>query len=269
MSSSKLSRIIKVGAVDSHPLSITSYDFDIVFDEQSPREDLPESTGFVPLFLGGSSPRVAPDPVPPPVEETVVSPPDLPGMVVLSEEELQSRVNEVFQNGLEEGRRQAERGLANVFKSLRDGVAALNDLRSRVVKESEEDLLKLAVMIARKVIQQEITQSPRVLSRIVAAAVSECSDRDRVVIHLNPNDYAVVAADRQVFLGALGEEGQISLISDDAIGPGGCLVETATGTVDARIEAQLDELYRALLEERSTPVDAVLPTVGENLYAEA
>ena len=36
---------------------------------------------------------------------------------------------------------------------------------------------------------------------------------------------------------------------------GGCLVESATGTVDARIDSQLDEIYRILLEERSTPVE--------------
>jgi flagellar assembly protein FliH len=32
---------------------------------------------------------------------------------------------------------------------------------------------------------------------------------------------------------------------------GGCLVESSTGVIDARIEAQLDEIYRGLIEERS------------------
>lgn len=269
MSSSKLSRIIKSGTAVSPSLAITDYAFGTVFDERPLREDLPAASGFVPLALGGPQERLVTEPPPSPPEESAAVPPELPGMVVLAEDELQARVDEVFQNGLEEGRRQAERGLANVFKSLRDGVAALSDLRGRVVRESEEDLLKLAVMIARKVIQQELAQNPRILSRIVAAAVGACSERDRVVVHLNPNDYAMVATDRQAFLGALGEEGQLSLVPDDGIGPGGCLVETGTGTVDARIEAQLDELYRALLEERSTPVDLMLPAAEENPYAEA
>jgi flagellar assembly protein FliH len=31
---------------------------------------------------------------------------------------------------------------------------------------------------------------------------------------------------------------------------GGCMVESSTGVIDARIEAQLDEIYRGLVEER-------------------
>jgi flagellar assembly protein FliH len=188
--------------------------------------------------------------------------PSLEGMIVLSEEEFQAKVDELYRNGMEEGRRQAERGLANVFKSLRDGVSALTGLRSRVLKESEEDLLRLAVMVARKIVQQEIAQEPAILASIIAAAVGGCTERDRVVVRLNPGDHAVVAANRQTFLAGLGDDAPITLTPDDGVGPGGCLVETATGTVDARIESQLDEIYRTLLEERSVP-ETLLPALPE------
>ncbi|ANA39337.1 FliH/SctL family protein [Geobacter anodireducens] len=251
MSSSKASRIIKVDQLP--PQSIRSYSFGFIAAE-APSELPPEADGFVPCALGAPAPlpglllEEEPEPAP-------VVPFDLEGKVVLAEDELQSRVDEVFRNGMDEGRRQAERGLANVFKSLRDGVAALTGLRSRVMKESEEDLLRLAVMIARKIVQREVAQDPQVLAAIVAAAVGGCTERDRVVVRLNPDDYAQVSVNRQAFLEGLGEESAITLAPDETIGPGGCLVETATGTVDARIEAQLDEIYRSLLEERSAPVE--------------
>ncbi|RNC70713.1 MAG: flagellar assembly protein FliH [Desulfuromonadales bacterium] len=259
-SSRKLSRIIKSG--DAHPNAVRSFSFGQI-QGFAVEESVPTGAGgFVPCALGSESTGYHLSTMDAAVAEAPAMP-DLEGMVVMTEEELQARVDEVYRNGMDEGRRQAERGLANVFKSLRDGVTALTGLRSRVLKESEEDLLRLAVMIAGKVVQQEIRQEPRILAAIVAAAVGGCAERDRVVVRLNPDDYAVVAANRQAYLAGLGDETPITLTPDDGVGPGGCLVETATGTVDARIEAQLDEIYRALLEERSAPVEPPAPAQAE------
>ncbi|WP_298272632.1 FliH/SctL family protein [Geobacter sp.] len=255
MSSSRTARIIKAGRQESATVQGYSFSAIAAAPQLLPEERETDSgSGFVPFGLVGTPPGRG-LPAASGAEEPVAAVPDLEGMIILTEEELQAKIDEVYHNGMEEGRRQAERGLANVFKSLREGVAALTGLRQRVLKESEEDLLRLAVMIARKIVQQEIAQDPGVLASIIAAAVGGCAERDRVVVRLNPGDHAVVSANRQGFLAGLGEDAPITLASDDGVGPGGCLVETATGTVDARIEAQIDEIYRILLEERSAPVE--------------
>lgn len=262
-SSRRMSRIIKAGETAQH--APQGFTFGRLLAGDAPSQTPPPgASGFVPLSLGsGSAVLGLPDPA-----ASVAAPPgpamaSLEGMIVLSEEEFQAKVDELYRNGMDEGRRQAERGLANVFKSLRDGVSALTALRSRVLKESEEDLLKLSVMIARKIVQREIAQDPAILAAIIAAAVGGCAERDRVVVRLNPNDHAVVAANRQAFLAVLGDDAPITLTPDDGVGPGGCLVETATGTVDARIESQLDEIYRTLLEERSVPPETVPAAAAE------
>ncbi|WP_298431929.1 FliH/SctL family protein [Geobacter sp.] len=268
MSSSRTARIIKAGRQES--ATVQGYSFAAIAAAPPPfqeeQESDPAADGFVPFGLVGPPPGQGSVSAAIGGEETVAAIPDLEGMIVLTEEELQAKIDEVYCNGMEEGRRQAERGLANVFKSLREGVSALTGLRQRVLKESEEDLLRLAVMIARKIVQQEIAQDPGVLASIIAAAVGGCAERDRVVVRLNPGDHALVAANRQGFLAGLGEDAPITLAPDDGVGPGGCLVETITGTVDARIEAQIDEIYRTLLEERSTPVEATpVPAEPEQL----
>lgn len=261
-SSKRRSRIIKAGEASLH--TPQGFTFGRILAEASSQELPPGVSGFVPLSLGfAPGGEELPDPAASIAEDSDPPMPSLEGMIVLSEEDFQAKVDEIYRNGMDEGRRQAERGLANVFKSLRDGVSAVTGLRSRVFKESEEDILKLAVMVARKIVQQEITQDPVILASIIAAAVGGCTERDRVVVRLNPNDYAVVAANRQAFLAGLGDDVPITLTPDDGVGPGGCLVETATGTVDARIESQLDEIYRTLLEERSAPAEAASPAPVE------
>lgn len=262
-SSRRMSRIIKAGETAHH--APQGFTFGRLLAGDVPASDPPPvPSGFVPLALGSGSAALG---LPDPAASVAAAPepvmPSLEGMIVLSEEEFQAKVDELYRNGMDEGRRQAERGLANVFKSLRDGVTALTGLRSRVLKESEEDLLTLSVMIARKIVQREIAQDPAILAAIIAAAVGGCTERDRVVVRLNPGDYGVVAANRQTFLAGIGDETPITFAPDEGVGPGGCLVETATGTVDARIESQLDEIYRTLLEERSAPVETAAPAPAE------
>lgn len=261
-SSRRLSRIIKAGETSHHaPQGFTFGRFQADAPSQEPP---PGASGFVPLSLGSGSVGLGlPDPAASVAAVPEPAMPSLEGMIVLSEEEFQAKVDELYRNGMDEGRRQAERGLANVFKSLRDGVSALTGLRSRVLKESEEDLLKLSVMIARKIVQREIAQDPAILTSIIVAAVGGCTERDRVVVRLNPGDHGVVAANRQAFMAVLGDDAPITLTPDDGVGPGGCLVETVTGTVDARIESQLDEIYRTLLEERSVPAETAPAAAAE------
>jgi len=179
---------------------------------------------------------------------------DVPGLTV-SEDELNNRLDAEFTRGVEEGRRQAERGLSNVFKALRDGVSGLTGIKAKMLRESEDDLLKLTMLVAKKIIQQELIQHPEILANIVNAAVANITELDRVSVRLNPADYAVVNLNRQAYFSGPGDESHILLSPDESIEPGGCMVDTATGTVDARIETQLDEIYRQFTEKRSAATD--------------
>ena len=247
MSSSK---IIKQSALLGQ--MVCSFDYGALADGIAAAE-LGEDE-FVPLQIKECRPQAGAPVIPtaPHPEEE----PSEPEGELISHNELQQQLDEAFDRGLEEGRRQAERGLGNVFKALRDGVVAITGEREKVLRESEGDLLRLCIMVARKVIQHELATDPLILGKIVSAALESLVDLDRVTIRLNPADYAAVSANRQAYLAGVGEESQLVLAPDDTIEPGGCMVDTTTGTVDARIEVQLEEIFRQFTEQRSHPVEA-------------
>lgn len=186
---------------------------------------------------------------------------DIPeGMLAITEEELQRQLDDAYARGAEEGRQVAERGLAHVFRALRDGADSLVSLREKVLRESEGDLLKLSRLVAKKIILQEIRQDPAILANIVAATVSCCSEQDKITVRLSPEDYKAVMANRQKVAGDAGDAGRVFLTPDDSIKLGGCLVETPTGTVDARIDSQLDEVYTRCMEEGGIPQEIMIGT---------
>lgn len=197
--------------------------------------------GFKAVALGAREPE--PDESP---EEEELPPP--PPMIL--EEEALARIAEAREEGMREGKRQAEMELSSVAEALAQSLLQTQALRERVLCESEEDLLLLAVAIARKVVLAEISLHPEILARVVRGAVEALSEGDQVVVRLSRDDYRQ-AADCPEFAQLLQEKRRISLKADPALPPGGCLVETERGNIDAGLESQLDEILRRLLEQKN------------------
>lgn len=174
-----------------------------------------------------------------------------PPGVTMSEEELDRRLRESFNSGLQEGKNLAERGLVNVFRSLRSATEDVLALREKVLKDAEDDLLQLVVMIARKVILREITEDRSILVEVVRSATASLSDREEIIVHLNPDDLALVESGRDESLKRELSGPNMRLKADATVPTGNCQIDTEMGTIDARVEAQLEEIYRRMLEEKS------------------
>jgi flagellar assembly protein FliH len=197
-----------------------------------------EPNGFRAVRLGQEDQDLEPE------EEPYQPPPCIP------EEEALRRIQQAHADGVKQGEQQAEQALAKVSEALAQALLATGSLRTRLLHESEEDLLKLAVLIARTVVLRELSLDPGVLAGMVQGAVELASDGGEVVVRLNPEDYALMAP-RPEFAAVSGEKRRVTLKGDPAVPGAGCLVETVRGNIDAGLDAQLDEIYRRLFEEKS------------------
>lgn len=205
-----------------------------------------ELDGFIPIRYSDPAAVAPPQPEPEVVEEPE------PFRIALTEEELESKLSESFESGLQDGKKLAERGLLNVFNSLRAASEGLHSMRERVLRESEDELLKLVMLVARKVILQEVAQDNSILMSVIQAAVAKISERDEIVIHLNPDDYIFVTSHRADYFREELMTERVRFKPDPVLLAGCCQVDTEMGMIDASFDAQLEEIYRHMLEERST-----------------
>jgi len=248
-----LSRVIKSGNCGERPVAAYSFDN---FQSRPVQGFHGGGNGFMPFFAEGGSPPPADD-----VQESFADTSfaegvdESSGMLMISEEELDNRIQEAYARGVEEERKQADEDLAGICSALTAAVSIVSKLRERIVKESEEELLKLSFMVAKKIIRQEIKQDRQIMTLMVGEALREFPEHHDIVLCLHPEDYKVISSNRELFLSGVGEERLITLKSDEAMTLGGCVVESSAGIIDARIEAQLDEIYRNLIEERSILYD--------------
>jgi flagellar assembly protein FliH len=243
------SRVIKTG--NSEDRSISDFCFNI-FQRKPYPVFQGGKDGFLPFPLDGALMSQEDDRIASDVEVQVDERLNIaPGMILMSEEDLENRIHNAFTRGVEEERKQADEDLAGICSALTGAISIVSRLREKIIKESEEELLKLSFMVAKKIIRQEIKHDRHILTQLVSEALKEFPDQHEIVVCLHPEDYKVINSNKEVFLAGIDEERQITLKSDEATTLGGCVVESSTGVIDARIEAQLEEIYKCLIEERN------------------
>jgi flagellar biosynthesis/type III secretory pathway protein FliH len=103
---------------------------------------------------------------------------------------------------------------------------------------AEPELAGLSVEIARKVLKQELELHPDAVLTVVRACMHRVKEKSaRILVH--PDDLARTRAARESFLGIADGMTDLEIVSDRRVGPGGCVVETPGGNLDARTETQL------------------------------
>jgi flagellar assembly protein FliH len=144
--------------------------------------------------------------------------------------------------------------LAMARTALESAAAQLRALQAEIVRESEHQLLDMAIDIARKVLMQEIQAQRYEIDPIVKEALSRIGPRREVVVHLNPGDLKrciqarVQDGEPSGSALRLAEIGEVQFVADPSVQPAHCRIETPEGTVESTPEAHLERLALALAE---------------------
>ncbi len=125
-------------------------------------------------------------------------------------------------------------------------VALARALRARALDAARDDVVELAVDLARRVIGAELALRPEAVADVCAHALRLARRARDVVVRVHPDDLAAVTAARPALLEAAGRSGGVAFQSDPDVGRGGCIVESELGRVDARLEPQLAAIEQAL-----------------------
>jgi type III secretion protein L len=154
-------------------------------------------------------------------------------------EEAERAARELREAAQREGREEA---LSEFTELLLDA----RERRDAALADAERDLLRLSVKIAEKIIGREVASDPAALADIVSTALRHARQNESLTIHVNPAELASVEAHR-ARLDPAGRARFLDLVADPRVKPGGCVIESESGTVDAQLETQLRVLERALL----------------------
>jgi flagellar assembly protein FliH len=163
-------------------------------------------------------------------------------------EEADRRAQEAFAAGGREGEaatRQAlepkvEAEVAKLRQMIRDALSVGPKLRH----QAEEDLVRLAVAVARRILHREITVDADAMVGLVKAAFARLDQREVHQIRTDPDSVALV---QKVLEGAAAPR-SIKVTADQSLRRGSLIIETTRGQLDASIETQLQEIQRGFTD---------------------
>ncbi len=158
---------------------------------------------------------------------------------------------EAFDRGRSEGyasgvAAEADRARAELAR-LVTSLDALAAARGEMVRATEHQMVELAIVIARRIVQREVSLDHDLLVSMAHVALQRLEQGVAATVRFNPEDYAsTIAAQTKRWAGM-----PVTVVPDNDLPRGACRVESAFGRVEAGIEAQLQEVGLALL---GTPI---------------
>jgi flagellar assembly protein FliH len=132
-----------------------------------------------------------------------------------------------------------------MLRRLRQTIDELAALRTDMIHRTERQMVQLALAIARRVVQREISIDRGLLVGMARVALDRLGEHASATVRLHPDDYAVVTA------GAPPAEADahVRLVADPLVNRGSCLVQSDFGFMDVSPQAQFEELARTLLDD--------------------
>ncbi len=133
---------------------------------------------------------------------------------------------------------------SEVCRTLQGLAAKLNRFYDEIFAGQKEEIAKLSVEIARKILMQKVRDGDYEIESIVKEALKNAPTHDSLVVHLNPEDLA--ACQKAQDDDANGTLGGIKLIADANIGRAECVLESGKGVIKSLIDEHLEQIEKAL-----------------------
>lgn len=131
---------------------------------------------------------------------------------------------------------------------LKSAIEALRQEGCRLGEQARSDALEIGVLIARRILERELTTSLDPLFGLIRSAIRKVGDARQIVVKVSVDDHRRL----QDAPGSALSLANVTVQPDESLGPGDVVIESEQHGVDGRLDTRLDELRRELREAMNT-----------------
>jgi len=165
-------------------------------------------------------------------------------------EDLEERAyTEGFMKGEKAGTESERKRLQTIFDTFDKAISELWKLREDLFLNAERGAVELALAIAEKVVSHEVSINRETLLSVLKGALEKVIDLEKIKIRINKSDLQFINEFGYQISGLTDNIKDVIIEGDDTISRGGCVIETGFGSIDARIESQLQAVGDLLRSE--------------------
>jgi flagellar assembly protein FliH len=166
--------------------------------------------------------------------------------------------------GREQGRQEALKEASQRFEKLDEAwtsaAADWEQQKERVFDEARSDVLELALRLAERVIHRTIEVDPTVIADRLDAALQSILQPLELAVRIHGQDREVLERTLPRLLAELPKLKNVTLIDDEQIERGGCVITYGQGRIDATIHTALRRIVELMLPEPEASSEPQVPT---------
>jgi len=164
------------------------------------------------------------------------------------EEEKKEAVEQGREEGRAEGYADGKAEVDRLIERTRVVLERAQDKRGEILSDTEREIIDLVLLMSRKVVKVISENQREVVVSNVVQALRKIRDRGNIIIRVNLADLKLATAHTKDFIKMMEGAKSIQVAEDSSVDPGGCVIETDFGEIDARISSQLAELEAKIRE---------------------
>jgi flagellar assembly protein FliH len=156
--------------------------------------------------------------------------------------QFEHKCEEQYLAGLEKGREESGAEISRALDLLSQYGQLLRQEKQELSARYENEVIELAFQIARQILGRELEQKPESVADIAREAVRQVMGADEVTLRVNPEDLGYLRSVQGELKELLSGSARIEIKAEATVERGGCIVETESGMLDARLASQLTTL---------------------------
>jgi flagellar assembly protein FliH len=157
---------------------------------------------------------------------------------------------EAYALGLQDGRNKAfeetKAAIQTSLNALAEMLQHLGEIKNKLVIENEKHIVETIFHIAKNLAIHEINANPDVIRDVIRLALENAQAEEQLTLHLGPQDSAFLETVKKEAGNPLERISKLRIELDETMTPGGCIVETNYGIIDATIEQRIQKLWEVI-----------------------
>ncbi len=151
---------------------------------------------------------------------------------------------EGYRLGYEKGLAEAQREIKELHGHAQELIGALQEEKENMLKTYESELLDLVMLITEKILGVIVEVKPEIINEVISRTLKETAETGKILVKVNPFHIPYLNVSR--------EHDNVVIQEDVSVKPGGCVIISENGMIDAQLESQLVLIKQALQDVAGT-----------------
>jgi flagellar assembly protein FliH len=159
------------------------------------------------------------------------------------ENELAAARRQGYEAGRTESEQKARAELESVMARMVNAITEVAGMRSEMRRRAEQDVVKLALLIAKRVLHRELTVDENAMTALARVAFETLARAEKYKVTVHPRFAQAITAALPA-----GFASRVRIEPDPSREPGTLLIDSPDALTDASIDTQLEEIGRGLTD---------------------